>query len=183
MNLNLLPQQHKEAIRHEIFLRAILLIAIFFIVWTIFFSILISQSVVFLSIQNAALKERVEIEERAEVTQEALGFEQIINNANESLRHISKITQEPDDDVATLLQVISALMPPGAVLGTFQLNSTSSSLTLGGHAQTRQQVLALESSLKAQTEYFVGVEAPITNLLKPLDVSFSFTLTLKSQGR
>lgn len=69
--------------------------------------------------------------------------------------------------------------------GTQQSSKTSGAqnegmqlVFLSGNAATRADVLALQHALESLS-YVQSVDAPVTNILKPEDTTFSFALTLK----
>lgn len=179
INLNLNPTSHKKQIRREIILRILALSAAFLVVWTLVFFVIAGQAWLILSIQNDALKERFEIEERTDTAQKTLAFEQTLKDANIFLSYTSTIRKEPYDDVVFLLEFTTSLIPEGITLRSFDLATAGGKLVLGGKARYRNDLLAFEKRLKEHPEYFAEVISPISNVLRPQDIDFSFSITLK----
>ena len=178
INLNLVPAPHKKQIRREIILRTLGLGAGFLVVWTFVFFVIAGQAWLILSIQNDALKERLGVEESTDTAQKTLAFEQTLEDANTFLSYTSTIRKEAYDDVAFLLEFTTSLIPEGITLRSFDVGTTTGKLVLGGRARYRDDLLVFEKRLKEHPEYFSEVTSPISNVLRPQDIDFSFSIAL-----
>lgn len=178
INLNLVPASHKKQIRREIVLRTLALSAAFLAVWTLVFFVIAGQAWLILSIQNDALKERFDVEESTDTAQKTLAFEQTLKDANALLSYTATIRKEPYDDVVFFLEFTTSLIPEGITLRSFDLGTGGGKLVLGGKARYREDLLTFEKRLKEHPEYFAEVTSPISNVLRPEDIDFSFSITL-----
>ena len=179
IRLNLLPPLQKQVLQREIFLRALFVLFLFAIAWTTVFFLLVVQSWIFISIQNNALAERVRVEGGAESAQKIVAFEEATERANKTIARVLKAGEVPRHDSVRIFDALSALIPSGASLTTVDLNSDTQTLTINGTASTRQDVLSFEENLRGRTDIFAEVIAPLANILTPVDVTFSFIITLK----
>ena len=179
IRLNLLPESHKRIFQQELFLRALLILFVFSIIWTVFFFIFVGQSWFFLAIQNDTLEERVIVEENADSAKDLLVFENTIREAKSVITTIIKVSVLPSYNPNTIFDALTAAIPEGVSLVSIDINSSTRILVIGGQADTRDNVLLFEEGLRMQTDVFDDVISPLSNILKPNDIEFSFNIILK----
>lgn len=179
INLNLLPSAQRHLVFREILARFFTALLLFVVVWggvTVAF-LLVGQ--IFLRTYNQALTQQLRVEESTDTAEATQTFEQQAKKTNALLAYTSSIAAEPHDDDASLVALITSLVPAGIHLQSLVINSVSGNVTLGGMAETREEFLAFQKELEAQKDVFAGVESPLSNLLSPNNISFSFLITLK----
>ncbi len=179
IRLNLLPESHKRIFQREVFLRTLLVLFLFCIIWTVFFFIFVGQSWFFIAIQNDTLGERVVVEENADSTKDLLIFEDTIKEAKNVITTILKAGALPSYNPNIIFDALTTTIPRGVSLTSVDINSDTHILIIGGHAGTRDNVLLFEEGLRSRTDIFDDVVSPISNILKPSDIDFSFAITLK----
>lgn len=178
---NLLPQRSKQALKWEIYARILHAATFFVVIWTIIFSITIFTAYQYLSIQREALAQRIEQVKANKETQEAEELENEIIALNTLLKTIATIKREKTYDAAGLLARVAPMVPSGSFLERFIFSNTTQLISLKGTAQLRSQVVTLQQNLE-RDNLFSDVEFPFSNLSKPQDVDFIFTITLPDQN-
>lgn len=174
--MNLLPppeRERLEAIRNR---RLVFFIARALFLSLLFFAGLLFAMFLFLSIQEQALLERLEIERQSFESGKLKGIEQEVEKLMAFLRLTDQLLAR-EIPWSEILARLAAHVPVGARLSTLTANSAGE-IKLTGQADRRETVLAFEESLKKDPGY-LAVEAPLANVLKPTDITFSFTVTLK----
>lgn len=177
--LNLLPQEYKDRMRRDITLRMLILVFVSLSVWTSVFFFLIAQGWTYLSIQNAALQQQLSVEQNTDAAKKIAALEKNIKEINSALTYANNISSQPSYNPSTLMSEIELIIPAGVTLNVFDLDSSNRALTVGGIAARREDVLSFEQKLRAQSKIIQDINAPITNLLKPANVQFSFFITLQ----
>jgi Tfp pilus assembly protein PilN len=113
--------------------------------------------------------------------EEAEELEMDIAAINQLSRRISKIKSVQPYEFFDVLTELALLMPPGTNLTRITFSRDADSITIWGHAEQRVQVIALEDALRT-SKFFGEVDAPLSNLLQPTDIDFTFTLTSIQEG-
>ncbi|MBI2462803.1 MAG: hypothetical protein HYV65_01030 [Candidatus Spechtbacteria bacterium] len=178
--LNLLPQEYQARIRRDANLRMFALVFVSLSVWTFVFFFLVAQGWTYLSIQNSALQQHLSVEENTDAAKKIAALEKNVKGINSALTYANNISLQPSYNAAALMSVIETIIPSGVTLNIFDLDSLNRTLTIGGIAAKREDVLSFEQNLRSQSQIIHDINAPITNLLKPENVQFSFFITLQS---
>ncbi len=179
INLNFLPPAERVAVFWKIKAHALLLVVFFFVIWSAVVFVFMLQGLVFLRIQSDALVQRLDVEKSIDTTQKTQAFEAASQKTNTLLSSIGALAQQPQDDDASLVALISSSVPAGVQLHSLVINSVSGTITLGGSADTRDNFLVFQQRLQNQKATFAGVQSPLSNLLSPANISFSLIITLK----
>lgn len=127
------------------------------------------------------IRERLEIEKaRVENTLYGVRYQEIkemLVTFNSEVDQLSKIDQGLFSLPQVLEQVYSSI-GEGITIKGFKFDDQNLSLELTGIADTREELLALEGSLK-QLEFVEDVLAPLSNYDEKEDVSFTIIIQLK----
>ena len=178
IQLNLLPDSAKRGLRWKLLARDFYVLSFFAFLWLVVAGVMVGVSFQYLSIQNGALKERlVQVEQQDEV-QEVQKLESQIAVLNVQLDTIGAIQRQKKHDAVELLERIAPLVPAGSNLEQLTIATETSTVTLRGHAGLRSQVVTLQTRLEENT-LFEDVDFPLSNITKPEDINFTFTLTLR----
>lgn len=183
ITLNLLPKEYHAGLRRDIILRMFTFAFVSLSVWTLAFFFLVAQGWVYLAIQNSALQQRLLVEQNTDAAKKISTLETNVKAINAALAYAEDINARPSDNAAVLMAAIDELVPAGVTLNVFDLNSSSRALTISGTAAKRDDVLAFEQKLRAQSQIIREVVAPLSNLFKPDNVQFSFFITLQSKAQ
>lgn len=81
-----------------------------------------------------------------------------------------------------MLRTIDQAAPDGVNFHTLNLSLATHQVTLNGHADTRDHMIAFQQALKALPS-LTNVNSPITNLLKHDNINFSMTATFSTPTR
>lgn len=195
--VNLLPEDAIRTFHRE---RRLLLVSrlLFAIgVFAFIFAVFAGASWQYLQILETAEAEHRLVAERSEELQRAATIELQLGELANELKVLSTLTR-CQYDPALLSKDVVSLMPTGMTLDSYTITfETAKSSTggesrspgssekraeqtiyLSGHAPTRAAVLSYQHALEALS-YTALLEAPVENILKPVDTVFSFNLELK----
>ena len=190
--VNLLPEDAMRSFYHE---RRSLLISRVLFVFSIFIVILAifaGASWQYLSILEAEEERHRKGAESSEEILRVADIELQLGELSNDLKVLNTLTR-CQYDPALLSKDIVSLMPAGVTLDsytiTFELSKSSTkgsaskkqtepTIYISGHASTRASVLAYQHAL-GDLLYTAVLEAPVENILKPVDTVFSFDMELK----
>ncbi len=170
--LNLLPPSKKDALRQGYviaYVRAmlvfLLIVAIALSATLVSFRVILTNTLTDLTKQNEdMLSEDTAPEKDVEIID---GF----------LTHISDLQGKfvPWSDV---FEEISRIIPDGIILNTVQLN-VDGKIFIRGVASSRDDVISFQSRLD-DLDYFTPISAPVSNILKKIDIDFDFETTYRN---
>lgn len=161
--------------------------------------VFVGSSAAYLYVLIDAGENRLDVLEKSEELRRSEEFEAQIASFTQELVVLRDLKVQQYDP-SFLVRSIVDLLPPHARLLRFQLvfedetqlpiavieespdaavapPSNAPTLNLQGIADTRRDVLDFQHAMEA-LPFVQEVEAPISNIIHPTDVSFSFTLTL-----
>lgn len=179
IRLNLLSPANKKTVAQEILLRSLFIAAIFLVIWSALFFVFVGQSWFFLSIQNRALQNRLAVEASMDSSQKLQSFEAVLKSVNATVLRAKDVLKLPAHSPNEIFDIVVPLIPGGVSLAGFDLNVPTQKLTLSGQAVTRESFLLFEKNLKGKTGVFSEVNSPLSNVLKPDNITFVLVLTLK----
>lgn len=179
IRLNLLSPANKKMVAQEILLRSLFIAAIFLVIWSALFFVFVGQSWFFLSIQNRALQNRLAVEASTDSSQKLQSFEAVLKSVNATVLRAEDVLKLPSYSPNAIFDIVVPLIPDGVSLAGFDLNAPTRKLTLSGKAVTRESFLLFEKNLKGKTSVFSEVNSPLSNVLKPDNITFVLVLTLK----
>jgi len=176
VSLNLLPEKKKEIIVRKhfdrfLFRQSLLLFSV------IIFHLAVLGSVFYvvhenrLFIESSGLKYAAEQADVKELAQ----YEASFQNANALSLQANRF-QQSRSDWTGFLRRLDRLVPPHISLGS--LTTKQYRVFLSGTAETREDFLALESSLKGD-ECLSDFDVPVSNLFLEKNVEFQFDFTVK----
>ena len=180
MNL-LLPEDQKN-IRNERLVRLAETsgVGIFFLV--LIANALLFSAYIFLALQSKDLSYQLEVAKNSSELQRAQSLDKAINDLNGQSRVVRgnhKITHDPTVEIGKIIE----MKPRGIAINTMTYNrpmdeARATSLSLGGHANTRDNLLGFVRSLE-KSGVFAKVYSPVSNLLSRQELEFSLVLDLK----
>lgn len=175
--INLLPQPEREKLYAHLFKKQInsfgLLITVILLGGVIF----TLNTYVFLKIQTNELKSALNFGSISREAEEASKYEKDLERLNTTLAKYQSF-KTGNISVADILNNLEDIVPPGAQLKTMSFDQVSKKVIISGGAQSRDDVLLLESRLK-KTKDFTRLESPLSNFLEKTNPNFSFTFYLK----
>lgn len=177
LQFNLLPENAKQALRWKLLTRDFSALSVFAFFWLAIIAVVLVMAIQYLSIQNAALKERITTEEQKEEIREAQELENQIAILNAQVLTIQGIAREKKHDAVQILETLAPLVPAGSNLTQLSISTDTGVVTLQGHADLRSQVVTLKMRLE-EHELFADIESPLSNIAKSEDITFTFNLTL-----
>jgi hypothetical protein len=175
LNLNLLPPQEKFALRYMVRRRVVLALGMSVIAVLLLFEILLLPTVLLLVFQEVEAVRAVDGEVE---TQKRLG----LIEEEQRLRSIVRIAESTEEALRQqerLSPVFIAAMravPQGVVLSGLRYRVESRELLVEGFAPTRAALLAYTVALQQET-VFSGAQAPVSNLVRETNISFSVVAT------
>ena len=171
--INLLPLSEKEKIYSGLFKKQAYTFGLTITIILVGGAILILNTFAFLKIQIRELGQVLRAEVAAAETQNAQAIEDSVKNLNVQLSKYKDFRAE--SILPTLIfSKIEELIPAGARLGALLVNAADYKIILAGRADSREDVILLESRLK-KSDFFERMDSPLSNLLEKTNSSFSFT--------
>ncbi len=80
-----------------------------------------------------------------------------------------------------VIAAFAPLPPAGTRISSMVIDSGRKSVSITGHAETREDVIALYNNILAAGEDFNGVDYPLENVAKPADINFHFTFSIQDK--
>ena len=172
--LNLLPSKDKKDLELASLSRLIASLAVWFLIFSIIFTLLLVSTYFSLSILLEEQKKLMEIRQSDPKTQYMLEIEGKIKQANQIVKQVY-LKQEEMILWTPILEKMTKIVPSGIYLTNFSYQAANNKITLNGWANWRENLLYFQESLE-KNSFFKEVEAPLSNLIKQRDIDFSFTL-------
>jgi len=177
LNLNLLPGKEKEEFKLELTFMFLVefgsrMVFLALIVVALFFSVYLYSSTLYAAQLEQTLVQRDMVEEDK--------FKEIEKNVQESNAIVERIW-DLERNFFIFSKTIEDFIPhvPAKVyLKSFSLSASTRQITLTGFAPTREEMLLFKKNLEESRE-FSEIYSPLSNLLVPKEVNFTFTLTVK----
>jgi len=164
--LNLLSPEKKASLRTE-FVFAFLQSALGMLLLCVGFS---SATVLGLRMVVGGMHDDL-VQRAAASTDDSKGVTAEIAEINRYLARAEELTAAPTS-WSRILARIATITPRGVVLSSINMTE-GGKFMLSGQAETREDVLALRAALESSEE-FAEVSSPLSNILQPRDVSFTF---------
>jgi Tfp pilus assembly protein PilN len=177
ISLNLLPEQKKEIIQRKRLERFLLLQSFLFLSIVAFYLIVLG-GVFFILHENRLFIEAAGEKATAEQSdlQELSRYESVFRDAN-ALATAANRFQRSRSDWTGFLFRLDRLIPPHILLTS--LSTKQYQVFLSGTADTRDDFLALETSLKVDA-CLSDFNVPVSNLFLEKNVEFQFDFTVKN---
>lgn len=177
LRLNLLPPQEKKELElAEIGHWFISFFGLILVILMIF-SLLLFSTYAYLSILVKAQNELIAIEQsNVEIVGQVKQIEEKIKQTNQNLSQIYHL-QKDFVCWSPILEELARTVPQGIYLTNFSYQALTNQVNLNGRAETREQLLIFQQTLKENPQ-FIELEAPLSNLLKQRDIDFSFSFKL-----
>jgi len=179
LKLNLLPPKQKETFEWEKNRRLAIFSSGVFSLFLLLFGGLLFSGVVYNRIQLEPFVEAIRREEVREETQRAENLESNTRAFVKKLQNVRQIQEERDDYEVVLREL--ALVPLSGVVFSsvaireeFSGKDTVQIARIEGHADTRDQVIAMEDTIK-QHARFADLVSPFSNKNQEKDINFTFT--------
>jgi cell division protein FtsL len=147
---------------------------------------LLFSAYIFLAMQSKDMSYQLEVAKNSGELKRAQSLDQAINDLNKQSRVVqenNKIIRDPTPELSRIID----MKPRGIAINTMTYarpidEKKAVSLLLGGHANTRDNLLSFVSSLE-KSDVFAKVYSPVSNLLSRQELEFSLVLDLKSEIR
>lgn len=179
INLNLLPPKEKEEVKFEIFRQYLIFFGRSFIFILIIFVVLLFSVYLYLSITLEAQENLVKITKEAPESQK---LEKIKKEIEETNNKITKIYKTQSDFVlwSKIIEDLISSVPPEQkiYLKIFSGRKGGAQITISGFAQTREDLIDFEHSLRGSDKFF-DIYSPISNFLKKTEINFNLTFKFK----
>ncbi len=167
MRLNLLGDEAKKEIKQKIMVLELINSAI-----------LLTVVVAMITVVMFGVKEYLGQRMSAIVGQGAYSTDDVrVESINKQMQQLSQI-QGGYVKWSWILKEILTLVPERVKLNHLEFDKGAKQMTLSGVAETRNDYLQLETKLK-ESELLEKISAPVANLLRPNDVTFTLEASLK----
>lgn len=138
----------------------------------------------YLAILTQSEEERLTVIRRSEEFRKAETLESNLRSFAKDLEIVRSL-EKPQYDPAVIVRQVAEAQSAGARLHALNLfleapalNGDGQKVFLSGKAATRGDVLDFQHALEA-LPFVASVEAPLANIIHPVDPEFSFSITLK----
>lgn len=178
IRLNLVPKTEKNAYTVEIARRFIVFTSIGFFIILMAFISLLSANYFFIYLQLTPEIERLETEKQAEKTKKVEEFEKQIKDINTKLNLISAAKTQATPISQIINKIIVASSGKNSYLTNIFIDKPATKASIKGFSLNRDQVVQIQENLKGEMA-FVDINAPYSNLLKQVNINFSFDFKIK----
>ncbi|MEK7117763.1 MAG: PilN domain-containing protein [Patescibacteria group bacterium] len=175
--INLLPFSEREILHAQLLKRQIRSFGLIISAILLGCAVFTLNTFAFLKIQTSELKQSLNVEAINSETKEAQIFEGEIKGLNSNLTRYQNFRSEPFSVLNVFLK-IKEIAPAGANLNSLLYDAASKKIIVSGVAQSRNDVVAMESRLK-KSDFFERVESPLNNFLDSANARFNFTFYVK----
>ncbi len=163
--LNLIPEAHKAALRHEHFRQTARTTAYIAVL------ILCAVATLLLAVQYTMETQFIQIvDDTTRVTGTNQSMETQVSTLNLALANAVKIIADVHP-WGTFLRALPPLIPSGVQITSLNLNATDAS-TIDGVASTRDALIAFKKNLAA-APFITNIDLPLNDLLSPSVIHFS----------
>lgn len=174
--MNLLPPQQKEALRKEILLKFGFVVLGVVSLWTAILLILIYNVNLYFKIQIPAINARVILENNSKSSIAYKDVEKRINELNAALVQLDRIRGRGFLNLADVLRKLGSVVLPGIFFSSMSYQGDV--ISISGHADTREQALALKDALE-KGSLCVNLTSPV--IVKEVNIDFIFVCSLSKQ--
>ncbi len=171
IDLNFVPDHDQKAIARYAMSIVARHLAIWFVFAIVVVALLLAWGKFFLE-RNLAIWE----EQSILVAQRRASVSERIRLLNQTAIAVSKV-QEEYRPWSELLMEFASIVPPGNRVDSLLIDNRTGMVEIRGFSTTRENVLAFEKALN-DNPFFTEVKSPLTNLLNPKNIDFSFTAKL-----
>lgn len=177
LNLNLLPPQEKRSVAYEVRARAVAAVGAGLIAVFLIGLALLLPTVFLLGFQKSEVVRAANIELQS---QEQSGVANHVLEIEDANRLAAAFVREEKsrEGVFPLFAAIIRSVPPSVRLESLYLHAEAREVTIEGFSPSRELLLTLLQSLEREP-HFTKVSSPVANLVKPSDIRFSITATVK----
>ena len=172
--MNLLPQNKKEEIRKDIFIRFVFVFEGIILFWLLTFLVLLYNVAFYLNIQTPALEERLERERQTASAKIFADVEENIRELNGAFAQIKKVSDKELFNIPQILREIGGLVPSGISFRNISYHGEI--ISISGHAETRAQFIDLKDGFK-NSSICADLILPVPG---ERDIDFSITCILNN---
>lgn len=108
--------------------------------------------------------------QHAQTNREVRDINTVINNLD--------VIQKEFKPITTLIPYITTAVPTGVILNTLQINLENKMITLGGEANTRDNLLYFEENVE-KMPWIQSTDLPLSQLTKKNKIPFALNATMK----
>lgn len=168
LELNFLSEKEQQKVGHNLIWLVLRNSFVWLLLITFIVVMLLLWSKFFLENNLANVQERGIL-----VSGSKLTFASQIEQINATLDEVEEV-QKQYVAWSQVLASITQIIPSGNLVSELAINSPEQTFSLSGFSQTRGDLLNLEKNLKA-SDLIVELNSPVSNLLKPKDIQFTFS--------
>lgn len=177
IKLNLLPSAEKELFKIDQIQRWVVFYGSVFFCSLLVFIILLAAIWFSLSIQIKSIGANLDIAKQNAPGQDLKTQQNLIKKLNAKIEKASQF-EKNHKRYSTILLALAEVMPEGIKIERITIDEKNK-MTISGYAQKREDMLTLKNSLE-KSAFFTDINSPIANLIKQAAISFSLTMTIKT---
>jgi len=170
---NLLAKEDQKEIRLEKATAAILNFFIWVVMSLIILAVFLIAGRVYLTSELSRTETRIELQKQVVSQEENLQLKKTLDELNTHLLNLVNL-DEHQGQWSEVLISFARLLPNDVAIDSFTGERQTGRIRVSGFAKTRESVLRLRQNLLA-SGVFVDVNFPLSNLVKPADLSFNYT--------
>lgn len=178
ITLNLLSPEEKKIILAEQTNRRIIFWGVNLVTALLIFIILLSFIYVSISIKSKIAETDFKNAQAKFKIEGLQNLQTEIKQMNAQIKNLDKIQTEHKYYSQALEKIID-IIPVNALIKKISINQNQ--VTVEGFSPSRETVLLIRQNLE-KSPLFEKIESPIANLLKPTDIDFRFSFTLKKES-
>lgn len=160
-----------------IFYQNIISVGLLLIVLILILILILGGFLIFLNLKYQNIEKKIVTEQSRVIQAETVrGMERKVKELNKELVALKEI-QRKQSNLYQVLDNISNNLLKEVEVRSLEIDRESGRITIAGHAETREDLLAIKQILETSLEY-KDIDFPLTNLTNPKDIDFYFSFTL-----
>lgn len=177
IKLNLIPYKEKKELGLDKVFVAILVYGTMTIVVVLFFSFLMYTMGQYLESRVDSLSRIIAVDEGSAVSKAIKDLEKNITFSNKTLDKIDGLLKKRIV-YSDILDSLSKNKTQSARFSEINLSADQKEGSIIGYVKTRDEALQMKNNLE-KNPYIIKVESPLSNLVKPQDITFQFSFKIK----
>ncbi len=178
--INLLPREQQRELGLRSWYRALVRFYVLALTTFVLVALLFAGTWWYLRLAEQNLAHEAENLRTKSTTQETTDLKKQIKIINNQIEDYNTLTAAlPRWSV--LLRQFATLVPRGAQIQNFGVDSTKRQIIISGFASTREDAIQLHDNIAADNAHFTNIDYPLENIAKPKNVGFKYSFIVKPE--
>lgn len=178
--VNLLPKEDQSETRIDKISNFVAIFFFWVVLSLLILSLLFLVAYVYLKSEYNQISTQIDLQRQVVSKNENVRIKKELNDLNIRLFNLVNLDKYHGNWSEVILK-FSGLLPADVAIDSFSADRSTSRIQIIGVAKSRDSVLKLRENLLA-SDYFENVNFPLSNLIRPTEVSFRYTFFVKAKA-